>query len=110
MATADDYAGWIVNNADKKGTPEFNTVAAAYREALAEEQPKAEAKPAAPALKAAPKKEAQDFATTGAMGEDLGSAIMSEAGDGSGVMSGYIPPAPVKTASKAPLISEVRTA
>jgi hypothetical protein len=36
MATADDYAGWIVKNADKKGTPEFDTVAAAYKEALAE--------------------------------------------------------------------------
>jgi hypothetical protein len=38
MATADDYAGWIVKNASKKGTPEFDTVAAAYKEALAEEQ------------------------------------------------------------------------
>ncbi len=38
MATADDYAGWIVKNAAKKGTPEFDTVAAAYKEALAEEQ------------------------------------------------------------------------
>jgi hypothetical protein len=38
MATADDYAGWIVKNAAKKGTPEFETVAAAYKEALAEEQ------------------------------------------------------------------------
>jgi hypothetical protein len=31
MATADDYAAWIVKNADKKGTPEFETVAQAYR-------------------------------------------------------------------------------
>jgi hypothetical protein len=38
MATADDYAGWIVKNAGKKGTPEFDTVAAAYKEALAEER------------------------------------------------------------------------
>lgn len=38
MATADDYAAWIVKNADKKGTPEFDTVAAAYREAQAEEE------------------------------------------------------------------------
>jgi hypothetical protein len=66
--------------------------------------PKAEAKPA-------PKKAEQDFATTGAMGEDLGSAIMGEAGEGLGVMSGYTPPAtPVKTASKAPLKPEVRAA
>lgn len=33
MATADEYAAWIVKNADKKGTPEFQTVAAAYQEA-----------------------------------------------------------------------------
>jgi len=38
MATADDYAAWIVKNADKKGTPEFDTVAAAYKEAKAQEQ------------------------------------------------------------------------
>ena len=34
MAIADDYANWIVKNADKKGTPEFDTVAAAYKDAL----------------------------------------------------------------------------
>jgi hypothetical protein len=33
VATADEYAAWIVKNADKKGTPEFETVAAAYKEA-----------------------------------------------------------------------------
>lgn len=31
MASAEDYAKWIVNNADKKGTPEFETVAKAYQ-------------------------------------------------------------------------------
>ena len=31
MARAEDYAQWIVNNADKKGTPEFDTVAQAYQ-------------------------------------------------------------------------------
>lgn len=36
MATADDYAQWIVSNADKKGTPEFDTVVYAYREAKLE--------------------------------------------------------------------------
>lgn len=30
MATREDYANWIVKNADKKGTPEFDTVAKAY--------------------------------------------------------------------------------
>jgi hypothetical protein len=33
MATADEYAAWIVKNADKRGTPDFETVAAAYRAA-----------------------------------------------------------------------------
>ena len=39
MATADEYAHWIVNNADKKGTPEFDTVAAAYKDAKATPAP-----------------------------------------------------------------------
>lgn len=33
MATAEDYAKWIVANQNKKGTPEFDTVAKAYRAA-----------------------------------------------------------------------------
>lgn len=36
MASADEYAAWIVKNADKKGTPEFDTVAAAYKAAKAD--------------------------------------------------------------------------
>jgi hypothetical protein len=36
MATADEYAAWIVANKGKKGTPEFETVAAAYRQASQE--------------------------------------------------------------------------
>lgn len=31
MATAEEYARWIVGNADKRGTPEFDTVAKAYQ-------------------------------------------------------------------------------
>jgi hypothetical protein len=31
MATADEYAAWIVKNADRKGTPDFEIVASAYR-------------------------------------------------------------------------------
>lgn len=38
MATADEYAQWIVANADKKGTPEFNIVAAAYQSAKQQQQ------------------------------------------------------------------------
>lgn len=36
MATAEEYAAWIVKNADKKGTPDFETVAKAYRAARAQ--------------------------------------------------------------------------
>jgi hypothetical protein len=69
-----------------------------------------QAAPKAEAPKPAPKKAEPDVATTSPMGEDLGSAIMSEAGEGLGVMSGYVPPSPVKTASKAPYKPEVRRA
>lgn len=37
MASADEYAAWIVANQDKKGSEDFNTVAKAYEEAKAEE-------------------------------------------------------------------------
>lgn len=33
MSKAEDYAKWIVDNQDKQGTPEFETVAAAYQAA-----------------------------------------------------------------------------
>ena len=33
MSKADQYAQWIIDNADKKGTEEFNIVAQAYQEA-----------------------------------------------------------------------------
>jgi hypothetical protein len=69
-----------------------------------------QAAPKAKAPKPAPKKTEPDVATTSPMGEDLGSAIMGEAGEGLGVMSGYVPPSPVKTASKAPFKPEVRRA
>lgn len=42
MATADDYAAWIVRNKGKKGTKEFETVVAAYKEVLAEQTQKDE--------------------------------------------------------------------
>jgi hypothetical protein len=32
MATAEQYAAWLVQNKDKAGTPEFETVAAAYKQ------------------------------------------------------------------------------
>lgn len=37
MAGAEDYANWIVKNEALKGTPQFNTVTEAYREAKAAE-------------------------------------------------------------------------
>jgi hypothetical protein len=37
MATAEDYAKWIVEHADQKGSDDFNTVARAYQEAKDEE-------------------------------------------------------------------------
>jgi hypothetical protein len=37
MASADEYAGWLVKNEKLKGTPQFSTVAEAYKEAKAEE-------------------------------------------------------------------------
>lgn len=39
MATAEEYAAWIIKNAAKRGTPEFDTVARAYADARA--QPRA---------------------------------------------------------------------
>jgi hypothetical protein len=36
MASPEEYAAWIVKNADKKGTPEFETVAQAYKLSRAE--------------------------------------------------------------------------
>jgi hypothetical protein len=37
MATAQEYAAWIVKNADKRGTPEFDIVAQAYQFAKSQE-------------------------------------------------------------------------
>ena len=39
MATAEQYAAWIVANEDKQGTPDFETVASAYKAARAGAQP-----------------------------------------------------------------------
>lgn len=45
MAGAAEYAAWIVANEDKKGTPEFDTVARAYQQAKAKMQAPAEPPP-----------------------------------------------------------------
>lgn len=39
MASAEEYAQWIVKNSDKKGTPEFDTVAKAYQSKKQETEP-----------------------------------------------------------------------
>ncbi len=49
MATAQEYAAWIVKNADKRGTPEFETVAQAYQLAKAQETTAATQQQIAPA-------------------------------------------------------------
>jgi len=48
MATADEYAAWIVRNSAKRGTPEFDTVAQAYQLAKSEETQAAQPQPVAP--------------------------------------------------------------
>ena len=48
MATAEQYGEWIVANKDKRGTPEFETVAKAYKMARSGAVPKTP-EPAAPA-------------------------------------------------------------
>lgn len=67
MAKAEDYAKWIVANADKQGTPDFETVAKAYQEAKAVEgllaAPAGEGMPAARA-QAAPAPQGYDFGRT----------------------------------------------
>lgn len=50
MATADDYAAWIVANADKKGTPDFETVAKAYQSLKGQNQAKSDAEQYAPTV------------------------------------------------------------
>lgn len=42
MATAKDYAQWIINNPGKRGTPDFEVIAQAYRKARELEQAPAE--------------------------------------------------------------------
>lgn len=48
MATAAEYAAWIVQNKDKRGTPEFSTVAQAYEMAKSQENVAAQAVAAPP--------------------------------------------------------------
>lgn len=51
MATAEEYAAWIIKNRDKKGTPQFETVKAAYGDLMGK-QYAAEIKPATDGMSA----------------------------------------------------------
>jgi hypothetical protein len=85
MATADEYAAWIVKNADKKGTPEFETVAQAYAQAKS-----SEAKPAKERTlgeKLAGVGEAALTAVTG-MTAPVGMAVGTVAGLGEAIANG----------------------
>ena len=67
MASAEQYAQWIVDNQDKRGTPEFDTVAQAYRAARSMAQ--------APAVQA-PSTER----TWGETAKDVGAGLVSGTG------------------------------
>lgn len=72
MATADEYAAWIIQNAAKKGTPEFDTVAQAYQ--LAKQD-------AAPAKPTAQAKERGFLETIGAPIEAMSQGVISGGGN-----------------------------
>ena len=56
MATAEQYADWIVRNKDKKGTPEFETVAQAYQVAKQQENVAAQVASEIPAARREPER------------------------------------------------------
>ena len=70
MATSADYANWLRNNQDKRGTPNYKIVLQAYQEAALEENQAAQAP--APAAPAAP---AQRTGFGAAFGKGLESLI-----------------------------------
>jgi len=75
MATADEYAAWIVKNSAKKGTPEFDTVAQAYQ--LAKQEPA----PTTPSEIPAPRKQRGFLATIGAPIEAASQGVISGVGN-----------------------------
>lgn len=77
---AESYAKWIVENQDKKGTPEFDTVASAYK-AIRSSQPQEQVRPPSTPLKigaegfpAAMQDVAKGFSTTDQFLGGVGSA------------------------------------
>ena len=83
MASADQYAEWIVKNADKKGTEEFNTVAQAYKEAQQQEQANKgigarlaeQTGKEIESVKAAPVRATTDIVNRGLIGNTLGGPV-----------------------------------
>jgi hypothetical protein len=75
MATAAQYAEWIVRNKDKKGSPEFETVAKAYRLAKEQESAAPAAEPAseeaAPEVAAAERPSMRDVLRQRLMGGEV---------------------------------------
>lgn len=95
MASADDYANWIVANADKKGTADFDTVVKAYQQAKQEE-----AASTAPAAATPPPQDYQRKPSIGervrgvaypvaeAVGAGLGGLVGTAAMPGAGTVAG----------------------
>lgn len=74
MATAEQYGAWIVANKDKRGTPQFETVAAAYKLARSGEPAVSEG-PATPSPEQAqPVKPTEDNTYLQQVGQNLGNA------------------------------------
>jgi hypothetical protein len=98
MATAAQYAEWIVKNKDKEGTPEFNKIGDAYRlkrqeEMAATEEPVAALEPAPNEIPAARRNAVVDY-ISGPRGRELATL-------GGGVLGGVIA-APAALAASVP--------
>lgn len=99
MASAQEYADWIVRNADRRGTPEFDTVAKAYAAARARSQSAADDKRFAFDPE-------RDMSTSDRFFAGVGKA-MTDLGRGAGQLVGLVSREDVKEARKldAPLMS-----
>jgi hypothetical protein len=98
MATAAQYAEWIVKNKDKEGTPEFNKIGDAYRlkrqeEMTATKEPVAAPEPAPNQIPAARRNTVVDY-ISGPRGRELATL-------GGGVLGGVIA-APAALAASVP--------
>lgn len=104
MATADQYAAWIVQNAAKRGTPDFDTVVRAYELAKSEEAGSVAPLPTTPSIgsKIAGAGEAALSLATGATGGALGMVGGAAKGITQQILSGQFgTPEAVKLVEKA---------